>query len=255
MLKSGDPYSAHAKIHYPYASKLFDNTKTANIKHACSGGGDTCGKCGQPARAHLSTLELAVRDELRQIAKKSWLARQYKVDPENLFKKLYSEGVTVTVDGVKRAITLDVCEEACHVFDLSNRAYCLDVDDEWARVLREGFVRSPLMGRIRWLGWDTGISDCANTRVQMTIADAMNARVLELGPRLPRGVEIVAQVHDACIFDTPTEHVGALGELLDEVWSRPVEIRHGRRAGHKFMLPIEKKVGERWGTWEDLKAA
>jgi hypothetical protein len=53
-------------------------------------------------------------------------------------------------------------------------------------------------------------------------------------------VELVAQVHDSCIFDTPRREVGALKEILQTLWAGEIPLKGGA-----LVLPIDLKDGER----------
>ncbi len=85
-----------------------------------------------------------------------------------------------------------------------------------------------------------------NYMVQSFIADLMNERLQEIGLRLPPGAKLVAQIHDAAIFQCPDERVKELDEVLIDVWKRPVVVPHN---GKSFVMPIDKKVGQRWSDF------
>jgi DNA polymerase I-like protein with 3'-5' exonuclease and polymerase domains len=132
-------------------------------------------------------------------------------------------------------------------------------------VKRTGYMRSPVLGRIRWFGWFAAITYIANFPVQSTLADVMNLRSLFLQGhprffaflrkypeiaekvslpkkpiRLPKGVQIVGQIHDSCIFENPRYQEKAMKEILAEVWAAPI-----RLDGGDLILPIDCKSGGR----------
>jgi DNA polymerase I-like protein with 3'-5' exonuclease and polymerase domains len=132
-------------------------------------------------------------------------------------------------------------------------------------VKRVGYMRSPVLGRISWLGYYPAITFCANRPVQGTLADVMNLRSLFLQghPRffaflrkypelaekvslpkrpikLPKGVALVFQIHDSCGYDGPKYQAKAMKEILAEVWSTPIHLDGG-----PLVLPIDFKTGER----------
>lgn len=132
-------------------------------------------------------------------------------------------------------------------------------------VKKSGYLRSPVLGRIRWLGRNIPITYVANSPVQSCLADVMNLRSLFLqgspqffawmrkNPeiaervslpkkpiRLPKNVQLCAQIHDSCIFDSPKREANAMKEILAEVWSSPIHLEGGA-----LILPIDFKIGER----------
>ena len=145
------------------------------------------------------------------------------------------------------------------------RVYVKYVMGNMAFVKKHGYLRSPVLGRVRFFGWSPLITFISNYPVQATLADVMNLRSMFLqgNPRffawlrknpeiaervslpkkpikLPKNVALVAQVHDSNIFDSPKFQVNAMKEILHEVWSRPIHL-----AGGALVLPIDFKAGER----------
>jgi DNA polymerase family A len=146
------------------------------------------------------------------------------------------------------------------------RVYVKYVMQNLQTVQRTGFMRSPVLGRIRWFGWYPSITFIANYPVQSTLADVMNLRCLflqghprffaflrkypELAERvslpkkpirLPRGVTPVAQVHDSVFYDTPKREQENMRSILLEIWSGKIYL-----PGGELILPIDCKFGERF---------
>jgi DNA polymerase I-like protein with 3'-5' exonuclease and polymerase domains len=107
---------------------------------------------------------------------------------------------------------------------------------------KHGFLRTALSGRIRWLGWHPKPTEVSNFMVQSFIADVMNERLVEIEPRLPKGVRLVAQIHDAAVFEVPVKLEDAVKDLIAETWARPI---HVPLSGRSFVMPIDRKSGER----------
>jgi hypothetical protein len=133
-------------------------------------------------------------------------------------------------------------------------------------VKRTGHMRSPILGRIRHFGWFPSITYIANYPVQSTLADVMNLRCLflqghprffaflrkypEIGEKvslpkkpikLPKGVSICAQIHDATYSECPKYQERAMKEIFAEVWAGKIYL-----PGGDLILPIEQKSGERF---------
>ena len=133
-------------------------------------------------------------------------------------------------------------------------------------VKQNGYFRSPISGRIRWFGWNPMPTEIANFPVQACVSDVMNERL----PRIWRhsrgeyslyerqqflsglsitkkptpipGVKIIAQQHDAGIFECPEKQVDALKQRITEVWDEDVVLPSN---GRRFKLPVDLKVATR----------
>ena len=136
------------------------------------------------------------------------------------------------------------------MFDLVHRSYAryYEYCEENVRHCnKHGWMRTVLLGRIRWIGWNAKPGDVYNFPIQSFVADIMNMRLIELVPRLPKTVRIVAQIHDALILEAPKG--GASDEthgLIKEQWAQPIAIPRTDRA---FVMPIDLKRGERWSQF------
>lgn len=169
--------------------------------------------------------------KFRDIAKNLGFAISYCAEVEKVYVTLRSKGFDVSMSAV--SLILDKLHSAY-------RVYYRWVDENLRRVRHLGYMRTPFLGRIRWLGWFPKITDVANYPIQSGLADIVNARTIELSAS-PIGPHLVAQVHDACIYDVPDAEVGAAKDLIAESWARPIET-----PGGALTLPIDLKTGERW---------
>jgi DNA polymerase I-like protein with 3'-5' exonuclease and polymerase domains len=149
----------------------------------------------------------------------------------------------------------------------SYRRYYEYVAENVAFCEREGYLRTALMGRIRWFGFHPKPQEIANFPIQSGIADVMNTRLLQLQDQLRKDmpdVRLVAQVHDAAIFDTPKKYVqwgldakgnkkviGPMAECIEALWAEPVRLKPSVvcRVDREFYLPAEIKVGRRWSDF------
>jgi len=182
--------------------------------------------------------KLALKDpargkKFRDIAKNLGFAISYCAEMEKVYVTLRSKGFDVSMSAV--SLILDKLHAAY-------RTYYRWVDANLAAVKRLGCMRSPFLGRLRWLGWYPKITDVANYPIQSGLADVMNERTIELSTTAI-GPHLVAQVHDACIYDVPDNMVDQAHDLIAEIWARPIDT-----AGGKLILPIDLKYSDRWSN-------
>ncbi len=168
----------------------------------------------------------------RDISKNLGFAIAYGAEAEKVFIYLRSKGFDVSYRAVE--MILARLRSAYHV-------YYSYVESNLAAVRKCGYMRTPILGRIRWLGWWPKPTEVSNFPVQSSLADIMNSRMIEIQSRLPKGANLILQVHDSCAYDVPVRMVGHVQELIKEVWARPIEL-----PGGSLTLPIDLKVGERF---------
>ena len=170
----------------------------------------------------------------RDIAKNLGFAISYCAEAEKVFITLRRKGFEVSMRAVE--VILAKLHTGYH-------RYYRWVENNLARVRECGFMRTPFLGRIRWLGWFAKITEVANFPIQSALADIMNRRVIDLAGEITKRklpIPLVAQVHDACVYDCPEKHVPWLQEKIASMWAEPIET-----AGGKLVLPIDAKVGMR----------
>ncbi len=167
----------------------------------------------------------------RDIAKNLGFAICYGAEADRVFLTLRSKGFAVTYRAVERILAL--LRSTYHV-------YYRYAERNLAEVRRCGFMRSPILGRIRWFGWYPKPPEIANFPVQSCLADIVNQRMIDLHAIIPKGVALVAQVHDSCIYDTPRPLAERVEGLIQSAWSVPVKL-----PGGDLILPIDMKRGER----------
>jgi hypothetical protein len=80
--------------------------------------------------------------------------------------------------------------------------------------------------------------------------DRQRRRDADLLYRSP-GVRLVAQIHDAAIFDTPKAAVPAVVEMIEACWKEPLHIPKSIvcREERELLLPTDVKVGRRWSDF------
>jgi DNA polymerase-1 len=170
--------------------------------------------------------------KFRDIAKNLGFAISYCAEAEKVYVTLRSKGFDVSMSAV--SLILDKLHSAY-------RVYYRWVEANLSAVRRLGYMRTPFLGRIRWLGWFPKITDVANYPIQSGLADIVNRRTIELSVRPLFAQRLVAQVHDACIYEVPNQEVNAAKEEIANCWAQPIDT-----PGGKLILPIDLKTGQRW---------
>lgn len=205
----------------------------------------------------------------RDLAKNSGLAIDYRATAETVHAYWLSHRFDFEGKELYAPPSLGTAKVIIIKIDLAYKVYVKFVNDNLERVHKCGFMRSPILGRIRWLGFYPSITDVANYPVQSCLADIMNLRSLALHrsprfidwakrhphitrrvgleanpnkwPRLPKDTPLVIQVHDSCGYDTLKPNVPAVEHVLKDLWSREIDL-----PGGKLILPIDLKTGPRW---------
>lgn len=168
--------------------------------------------------------------KFRDICKNLGFAISYCAETETVFVNLRSKGFDVTYAG---------CDLILNKLHAAYRTYFKWVEANLQRVRQVGHMRTPFLGRIRWLGWFPGLPDVANFPIQAGLADIMNERTIQLASSFLGG-KLVAQVHDACIYDVPKARVSEAKDLISKCWANEIDT-----PGGKLILPIDLKTGER----------
>lgn len=170
--------------------------------------------------------------DFRDIAKNLGFAVSYCADATTVFTNLRSHGFDVSFQACQ--LILDKLHSAYKV-------YYRWVDANLARVRQCGYMRSPFLGRIRWLGWYPKITDVANYPIQSGLADIVNERTISLSQLPLFQSSLVAQVHDSCTYDIPAQIISTAKNLIQNIWNKPIDT-----FGGQLILPIDLKVSSRW---------
>lgn len=168
----------------------------------------------------------------RDIAKNLGFAIAYGADAPTVYENLRAKGFPVTLAAVE--LILAKLRKAYKV-------YYAFVDANVERVRRTGFMRTPILGRIRWFGHFPKPTEISNFPVQSALADIVNMRMIAMSHRDLGGSPLVAQVHDACIYEVSEAWVDRVVGIIQEMWDEPAQL-----AGGPLVLPIDLKVGDRW---------
>ena len=207
--ESGDVHTANAKILFPeYASVIESDPK-------------------------------GVGKEFRDITKNAGFAVLYRAEVEKLYATLVDKGFPVE---------LSTCHRMLGHVHRKYRGYYKYCDEQLEFCRENGFLRTELLGRIRWFGRFPKPTETANFKVQSFIADLMNERLIAMWKRgwfgaNGNGARLVAQIHDAVITEVPEVDAELWKSRIKEIWAEPVTIP---RTGRSFTMPVDLKVGTRW---------
>jgi endogenous inhibitor of DNA gyrase (YacG/DUF329 family) len=169
----------------------------------------------------------------RDVAKNVGFAISYLAEAPKLFMHLIEHGFNVD---------LAQCEEIISRIHQAYWRYYQFVEENVRLCKRQGFLRTPILGRKRWYGYWPKPTEIAAGPIQSSVADTMNERLLLIESRLPPNCHQLIYAYDAAIYEVPSARVKEVEDLLEEVWAEPVKLPDGRT----FMQPIDRKVGDRW---------
>ena len=110
------------------------------------------------------------------------------------------------------------------------------------KTTRLGYVEIPWSKRKRWLGHNPLPTECANVPIQGGAAAIINVTLPRIVTRLPTGCLLVAQIHDAAIFDVPGALADEVCTIIEEEADRSFEIN-----GRSVVFPITVTKGTNWG--------
>lgn len=171
----------------------------------------------------------------RDLAKNVGFAISYLAETDKVF-------ATIKAKPEGKDVTYQVVDNMLAALRRAYSRYFAWVHDNSRECHRVGHMRSPFLGRIRWLGYWPKITEVANFPIQSGLADVVNERTIELAPESRRlGAPLVVQGHDACGYDCPEENADELSEIITDCWARPLSTKGG-----DLVLPIDLKRGERW---------
>lgn len=240
-----DVHTGNAKILFPEAREVLERDPKGKYcpQHGDEGKPGADCNCGKP---------------FRDVAKNAGFAVAYLAEADTVFAYLRAHGFAVEYDSVEHMLGL---------LKAAYRRYYEYVDENVRFCQQHGYLRTAITGRIRWFGFHPKPNEIANFPIQSLIADAMNIRSLDLQRRLRKeapGTKLVAQVHDALIFDTPNKYIvwgtdakgkpkpgGVVIDEIERTWATPVRVEKSIvcREAREFMLPAEVKAGQRWSDF------
>lgn len=168
----------------------------------------------------------------RNIAKQAGFGINYLAGVDKVLGVIKSQGINCS-----RAMVEGMLDMLHYKF----RHHFKYIDTNIEYVRQNGHLRSPVMKRIRWMGWNPDPPMVANFPVQAGIADLMNLCLIELRAKKPLTCKQVMYAYDAAIFECPRKDADTMMGLCTEYWGKPILLDNGS----EFIMPIDKKVGER----------
>lgn len=172
----------------------------------------------------------------RDIAKNIGFAISYLAEAPKLFMHLIEHGFNVD---------MGQCEEIISRIHSTYWRYYEFVEENVRLCRKQGFLRTPFLGRKRWLGYYPKPTTVSNLPIQAGVADVMNDRLVVLDDRKDPACKQILYAYDAAIYECPENRADAMKKLIAEVWVEPVRLLDGRT----FLQPIDLKTGTRWSDF------
>ena len=179
--------------------------------------------------------------KFRDIAKNFMYGINYLAEAKTIHKFIIGKGFPVQLRHVEKAL------------DLLRGAYktyfrYVEANVEWVRM--HGYLVSPLMHRMRWLGRHVKPTEVANWPPQSFVADIVNERMIEIMPQItdPR-IIFIGQWHDSMIWEVPKgPPVDDLQQLIADTWAPAVTIPKSIvcPTGAEFVVGVDIHSGHRW---------
>jgi DNA polymerase I-like protein with 3'-5' exonuclease and polymerase domains len=113
----------------------------------------------------------------RDVAKNAGFGILYSAEVDKIFSFLHEKGFAVSMGEVQRAF------DNIHDTYADYYRYC---ETNLLECRANGYMRTALLGRIRWIGWHPKPGDVFNFPIQSFIADLMNLRLIELEKEFTR---------------------------------------------------------------------
>lgn len=171
---------------------------------------------------------------MRRLAKNFRFGWQYKAIAETIYKVLRSDRDPDTDKPVFPDLTLgevEACKLKTEQMSSAVVRYWQTVEDHVNQI---GYYRTPLSGRIRWYRAGPKANEIVNFPIQATIADWMNKCLLRIAARLEAETndeaQIIMQVHDSLIVETPDKWIPAVQSILTEELSRTFKLHEYENA-------------------------
>jgi DNA polymerase I-like protein with 3'-5' exonuclease and polymerase domains len=189
------------------------------------------------AREVLMTDPKGAGKKFRDIAKNAGFGILYKAEVPKIFTFLRGKGFLVSLDDVE-AMFAKVHQTYWRYYQ-----FC-EENVDFCR--RHGYLRSPFLGRIHWLGWYPKPTDIANYPVQSSVADVMNERLLISDKRLPKEAKLLVYAYDSGTYLVPEKLVPEVERTIRDIWAEPIRVPAN---GIEFVQPIDFKTGARWSDF------
>jgi DNA polymerase I-like protein with 3'-5' exonuclease and polymerase domains len=175
----------------------------------------------------------------RNIAKSAGFAICYMAGAQTVWQRIIATGLQVKLTEIEAMLQALKAQFA---------AYYAWQDRRLLDIVRTGLVDEPLLGRTRWLGHDPAPTEAANFPIQAGAASIMNTtlpRIVDALRRESSAIKLVAQVHDAGVFDVPLKLVDVASRIMIDLNHEPV-VLDSSGSPLSAVYPIDLEKGERW---------
>ena len=202
--ESGDVHTANAKILFPSKKEILDRDPKGEGK------------------------------EMRDVTKNAGFGILYKAAAQTIFAFLRGKGFNVELDQVEAMFAM--------IYETYSRYYAF-CEERLQECQTNGYLRTAIMKRIRWLGFFPEPTVVYNLSVQSLIADIMNLCLINIRPLLPKSARPVFQGHDSLAVEVAigSDADDTVG-IITEYWKKPIFVP---TSGRSFVMPIDLKQGER----------
>jgi DNA polymerase-1 len=177
----------------------------------------------------------------RDFAKKMVYEMNYGAGAETIWQKLVVDHPGIYLSDVQRYLEMWYTQHS------AIRSW----QKKMLRIARdEDYVECPISGRRQHFHGAVEPTKVYNYPIQGTAADIINGAIKRIYPQIQwkRGENLLLQVHDALIGETPKRHVARMAKLFKKEMERPVVLD-----GAKVGFPIDWKIGPTWGEAVECK--
>jgi DNA polymerase-1 len=181
----------------------------------------------------------AALDNLRTLAKSAVFAVCYMATAETVFEAISAQGIATSLARVKAML---------NKMQAKYHAYYRWQDENLMEAVRTGIVRTPILGRERFVGHSPGPPEVANFPIQGGAADVMNPELIAIDSMLERvspQSAIVAHVYDSVLIETPANDVEDVQAEVNKISLAPISISSSGRE-YRPVLKIDMDVLDRW---------
>lgn len=177
-----------------------------------------------------------VTKEQRAIAKNLRHGKNYNMGPLQLAKEL----------GVEVRKARELMEEDDKLFPNIKSVFYAEVQ---AQLMKNRTLITPF-GRKRTFTnrWGDALFREAYAYIpQSTVADIINHGIVELFYKLPKGADLLMQVHDEIVLQCYPHQVEEVARLIKQHVERPLVI-----GGDELIIPVDIEVGSNWANCKEL---
>lgn len=181
--------------------------------------------------------------EIRKLAKNLRFGWQYKGAPETLYNVLHSKRDPDTNEQMFPDLERETVEAACAALKQMHPRIVHWWSDIVNSVMRKGYYKDPLSGRIRWFRAGFKENEIVNTPIQGLVASHM-IKIIDINNRLNRetpSAGIISQVHDAITLEVEETEAKHAAQIMVDELSKSFELPNYPEA---YLPPDEPSFGK-----------